>query len=150
DTVCAQNNAAMLCIAAVRAGMPAEFQILGSDDTDGLMLWCDDPNSRLRVDGLPVTVLPWRDAAMFQDSGRRVRPLYGSVDATEDMALRLSRQFEGPEAVAEITDVLGAEKLALQDGRVTIHGRVRLTLPRLRIAHGTPLVLRVVALAETG
>jgi hypothetical protein len=145
DTLCAQNNAAMLAIAAVHAGMSAEFQILGSDDTDGLILSCENPSAHLRVEGIPVTALPWRDAAMFLASGRRDRPLYGSVDATADMAVRLSTRLEGPEAVAEITDVLGAERLELRDGRVTIDAGSRLTLPRLRIADGTALVVHIAA-----
>ena len=150
DTVCAQNNAAMLGIAAARGGAPMELQILGSEDTDGLILWCDNPNARFRVENIPVTALPWRDAAMFQTSKRRDRPLYGAPNASGDMAVRLSAQLEGPEAVAEITDVLGAERLALQGGRVTIDAHTRLTLPRLRIANGTPLVIRVVVLDDGG
>jgi hypothetical protein len=150
DTACAQNNVAMLSIAAARRGAAAAFQILGSEDTDGLILWRDSPDAGLRIEELPVTALPWRDAAMFQRSRRMDRPLYGAPRASEDMAIQLSAQLEGPEAVAAISDVLGAKRLVLRDGRVTIDSRTRLTLPRLRIAHGTPLNIKVTALDDAG
>jgi hypothetical protein len=146
DTACAQNNVAALCIAAAADGA-ASFTILGSDDTDGVILWCDNPDGRLRVEGLPVTALPWRDAAMFQRSGRRSRPLHGAPDAAEDCVLDLSARLEGEQAAAipGITDALGAESLILRDGRVTIEAGARLMLPRLRIAAGAALYLRVSA-----
>jgi hypothetical protein len=148
DTVCAQNNAAALNVGAVGTGSPAQFRINGSNDTDGLVIWCNTPGARL--ENLPVTALPWRDAAMFQEAKRSDRPLFGSSNAGEDMAAQLSAQLAGPKAVAEITDVLGANGLSLAGGLITIEGRSKLTLPRLRIANGASMVTKVVALGDAG
>jgi len=147
DTLCAQNNAGALCVAVADNQMSARFHILGSDDTDGVIIWQDDPNARLRIENLPVTALPWRNAEMFQAAGQRSRPLYGSAKAGSDMALRLpATALEDPKAIAEITDVIGADGLVLRDGNVTIDGGQRLTLPRLRIFEDASLILKVAAL----
>jgi len=147
DTICAQNNACALCVAVSRGTIPAEFTIIGSDDTDGVVVWQDDPTGRLRLENLPITALPWRDAAMFRLADRSDRPLYGSAGARSDLANRLSKTLEQPAEIAGITDVAGATRLVLQNGNVTIEGGSRLTIPRLRIAHGIPLAVRVVPLA---
>src|SRR5262249_10245655 len=126
----------------------ARFNILGSDDTDGLILWQDDPNAKLRINNLPVTALPWRNAEMFQASGQRSRPLYGCAKAGSDMAIQQAKILEDPKEIAEITDVLGADRLVLRDGKVTIDGGRRLTLPRLRIVEGASLILEVAALTD--
>ena len=87
---------------------------------------------------------------MFQASGRRDRPLYGSPDMTDDMAIRLSADLEGPEAVAAITDVTGAERASLAE-RTRYDRRSRAACAaRLRIARGTPLELQIAALGLTG
>lgn len=148
DTLCAQNNVCALCVAVADDQMSARFNILGSDDTDGLIIWQDHPDARLRIENLPITALPWRDAEMFQASGQRSRPLFGFSNAASDMAIELSATLEHPKAIEQITDVLGADRLVLEGGLATIEGGQRLTLPRLRIAEGAPLTIIVAAVTQ--
>jgi subtilisin family serine protease len=147
DALCAQNNAAALCVAAAVDAVLPTFRILGSDDVDGLVLWRDRPEGRLLIEDLPVTALPWRDGAMFLEAGRPDRPLHGAADAYTDPAAAAERlvDLEGKKAVTAVTDVLDAEFLGLRGGRITIRAGPRLVLPRLRIALGAPLDLRVSA-----
>ena len=126
------------------------FRINGSEDTDGLIIWCNNPGASLRVEDMPVTALPWRDAAMFQEAKRSERPLCGSPNTSGDMAAQLSAQLEGQKTVAEITDVLGADRLSLAGGLITDRIALEDFPTRLRIAHGTPLVTKVVALDDAG
>jgi hypothetical protein len=51
--------------------------------------------------------------------------------------------MSGAKAIEAVTDILGATWLSLAQGRVTVAGGPRLTLPRLRIAPGA--VLRIKA-----
>jgi hypothetical protein len=139
----------MLSVAAVRAGALAHFHILGSKDTDGLILWHDDRAARLRIERLPVTALPWRDAAMFRKADRSDRPLYGSTGAETDILLQLSTELEGRDDVTLITDVVGADRLVVQTGRATIEGGARLFLPRLRLENNALLEFQVAVSDQT-
>ena len=144
STLCGRNNAAALCVAAAGA-VPSTFRILGSNEVDGLVVWRDRPEGRLVIEDLPITALPWRDAAMFSAAGRSDRPQHGAADAQADLAASAERfaVLDGGVAVAAMTDVLGADLLTLREGRVTIQGGSRILLSRLRIAPGAFLDLRV-------
>lgn len=143
--ICATNNTAVLTVAAVRGGEPAvPFTILGTDETDGVVLWREGGEGGLRVENLPVTALPWREAAIFAQAGRRSRPLHGEAAAPDDPALGHDAVLEGDEVEA-VTDVQGAGRLVLRDGLATIEGGPKLVLPRLRIAHGASLEIHALA-----
>ena len=141
-TLCSQNNAAALSVAACSSDKPTIFRIIGSDDVDGLIVTGDQAD-RIRISDLPVTALPWRDGEMFVKAGRSDRPLFGSDDASSDIALGQTATIDGADAIAALTDVLGADHLELAGGLVTIEGRRRLTLPRLRIAQAATLPVNV-------
>ena len=145
DTLCAQNNAAALSIAALRPDTPTLLTISGTDDTDGLIIWHDDPTAEIEVLNLPITALPWRDAAMFQVSGARTRPLYGDLHAESDPVVSHAVAPKNAEAITAVTDVTGAQELRVEGGCVSVKGRARLVFPRLRIAEGTMLTMRVVS-----
>ena len=150
DTFCAQNNAAALSVAALRQETAVSLHVLGSEDVDGLKLWHEDRSARLTVLDLPVASLPWRDAAMFQATGMRSRPLHGDDDAAGDPALHHAAQPENKGAITAVTDVIGAQRLKLRNGRVTIEGGAQLLLPRLRIAEGASLTLQVAVSSVAG
>jgi hypothetical protein len=141
-TVCEQNNAALLSVAAVTDGGGAEVTILGSEDTDGLILWRDGPNGCFQVEGLPVTALPWRDATLFEQAKRSDRPLCGAADEEGDVAIAHSAALSEARVISVITDISGADHLELENGRVTINATGRLVIPRLRIRPGHCLVVR--------
>jgi hypothetical protein len=150
DTLCAQNNAAALSVAVWDEVAPVRLYIKGTDDTDWLALWHDDRSARLTVLDLPIAALPWRDAAMFQASGSHARPLYDALEAKHDPALRSAVVPEGAAAITAVTDVIGAERLILRNGRVSIEGGAGLTLPRLRIAESVDLILQVAVTSGVG
>jgi Subtilase family len=144
---CADNNVAFLTLATVTPGADAPaFTINGSDDIDGAVIWREGGDEGFVIRQLPVVALPWREAAVYV-GGPRGRPLYGGVAEIADPASTLaatsltdSRQIEAR------TDVRGASRLELRDGRVDIWsaGR-RLDLPRLRIHPGAGLHISVQA-----
>jgi Subtilase family len=145
--ICATNNLAVLSVAAARRGAPVPpFTILGSfQETDGAILWPEGGDrGLLRIEGLPVTVLPWREAAIFEQAGAQGRPLYDGTVPANDPAARRNAELTGAE-IEERTDIRGAGRLALRDGLVTIEGGPKLVLPRLRIAHGAALEIRAMA-----
>ena len=142
-TVCEQNNAALLSVAAVTDEGAADVTILGSEDTDGLILWRDGPNGRFRVEGLPVTALPWRDANLFKQAKRSDRPLYGAADEDGDVAIAHSAVLDAPRIINSVTDMTGADNLELENGRVTIDAAGRLVIPRLRIRPGHRLLVQL-------
>ena len=149
DTLCAQNNAAALNVAASRSGARIEFHIIGSDDIDGVIIF-HEAAARIRIEGLPVSALPWRDSQMFEEAGRSERPLYGSKNESDDLAVNLARRLEGTDNISAITDVTDAEWLQLANGLVTIEGGGRMTLPRLRIAPGADLTLNIRCAGDGG
>jgi subtilisin family serine protease len=142
-TVCEQNNATLLSVAAATEDGAAEVTILGSQDTDGLILWRDGTNGRFRVEGLPVTALPWRDAMLFEQAKRSDRPLFGAADEEGDVAIAHSAMLNEARVINVITDITGSDSLELENGRVTIEAAGRLVVPRLRIRPGHRLVVRL-------
>ncbi|WP_046864696.1 S8 family serine peptidase [Microvirga massiliensis] len=150
DTLCAQNNAAALDIAAARSGTFATFNIIGSRDIDGVTIRSEAPEGRILIEEMPISALPWRDSQMFAEAGRSERPLYGSDDEVGDMAATLEASLEGQENIQTVTEALGVESLKLANGLATIEGRGSVTLRRLRIAPGARLALKVAVEHEMG
>ena len=146
EPLCARNNAAVLAVAAQRVedGLP-EFAILGSDDTDGVILWLQGCGAAARIclDGLPVSALPWRRTSLYERAGP-FRPRHGDGPAEADPATDPVEDciLEGAAAIEALTDVQGATRLVLAAGRIRIEGTTTLTLPRLRLAPGTRLPFR--------
>jgi hypothetical protein len=143
---CAVNNTAFLTVAAASAGYVPSFTILGSSETDGARIWLEGGGGGLRITGLPITALPWRDAAVFREANRRDRPLYDPDSRfIDDPMLKLADLELGEDRIAEMTDIQGAYRLNLKGRRVTLEGVRRIFLPRLRLAPGAPLTVRVEA-----
>jgi Subtilase family len=149
DTLCAQNNAAALCVAAAQPGGKVDFHIIGSDDVDGLIIWSDEPHAPIRIENLPVCALPWRDAGLYEAGGFNDRPLYGSPKELPDLASTCALDLEGEAAIRDLTEVQGAMQLRHLDGLVSIEGVGRLFVPRLRIAQGARLALTLCSAEHT-
>ncbi len=140
DTLCAQNNAAALSVAASSRGRKIPFQIIGSDDTDSIVIWSESRSGTLRIEDFPVTALPWRESRLFATDRPGARPLYdGAGINSADPAVAMARRLEAND-IASITDIEGADRLFAGNGSVTVEGHGSLKLPRLRIAEGVPLV----------
>lgn len=145
QSICATNNLAVLTVAAVRPGMPTPpFIINGSDlSSDGAILWPEDRQTTFRIENLPVTALPWREAAIFEQSRRRERPLYNGPEPTDDPGAGRNATLKGDE-IEERTAIRGARQLVLRDGLITVEGGPKLVLPQLRIAPGIALEIHAV------
>jgi hypothetical protein len=150
DTLSAQNNCAALCVAAARAGDHANFQIIGSDDVDGVIIWSDNPQSQIRIENLPVSALPWRDASLYEMHSSYDRPLHGSAPDLRDLAATRALRLEGEADIRALTEIQGATQLRHAHGSVNIEGTGRLFLPRLRIARGAHLALMVSTTEHAG
>ena len=147
EPLSARNNAAAISVAAAGSDRdPPAFTLLGSPDSDGAIVWLEGADGvGLVIESLPVAALPWRDAGLFVRQGwRGRRPRWGDKPADPAAHPSEDRVLATPEEIEEVTDIQGATRVTLSAGRVRIEGGGRLTLPRLRLALGTPLALRAV------
>lgn len=96
-TIGMRNNIAVRCFAATsfRGARGATFDpghrftVVGSDDTDSLMLWVEDMPGAPSLADLPLTALPWRSVTLFTEDpdqrlANRERPHFGQLHWQRD------------------------------------------------------------------
>lgn len=118
----------------------------GSGTGDGVWLRRLDAPGRLALHGLSSRALPWREAALYEHTGRRLRP--GLGERGPDPVAALDVALDDPDAIRARTDIEGATRLLMSRGQVMIESRGNeLWLPRLRLARGIQFSFRVEAIS---
>jgi hypothetical protein len=116
--ISAKNNMAMRNVYETPPGASyatMAFDIIGSRDHDGLLIERKLQAGEVRL-GIPVEALPWRNAALIEQSG-----VYrGDTDCTTVHPLHnVNRTYKGA-IVRDLTDITGAASLELQNGIATL------------------------------
>lgn len=112
--------------------------VRGSRADDGLWLRRLTGTGNLELRGFPIGSLPWREAAIYERTGRKRRPKFGERGA--DPAVERDGVLENPETIRIRTDIEGATRLAVSGGRITIEAMGgELWIPRLLVARGATM-----------
>jgi subtilisin family serine protease len=117
------------------------FYVVGTDEQDSLTIHAGEFDEAIDL-VVPVQSLVWRDMKMI-DSAKRRRQPFGHGQ-TDDPLAAMKLTLEGDE-IELTTDVVGAERLTLDDGlaTLTVAKERRLHIPHLRITEGAKMIARI-------
>jgi hypothetical protein len=117
------------------------FYVVGSAEQDSLTIHAGEFDEAIDL-VVPIQALPWRDMKLIESAKRR-RPPFGH-DQGDDPLATMRLALEGGE-IELLTDIVGAERLTLNDGlaTLTLSKERRLQIPYLQITEGARLIARI-------